>query len=125
VEHQAALLVEVAVEEVDGLVVNVGHDGPSVAVPVLLEVGLRLLEEGVAELVDAQVVLLEEQVEVGGEALVQPGVGPVATGQEVAVPLVGQLVGDQRVGREVQVGASSCRAWWVTVVARRSPCRRR
>ena len=43
-------------------------------------------------LVAAEVVLPEECVEVGREALVEPRVGPVAAGEEVSEPLVGQFV---------------------------------
>ena len=42
----------------------------------------------------------EQQREVGGEPLAQPDVVPVALGDGVAEPLVGDLVGDQaRAGR--------------------------
>ena len=52
---------------------------------------LQAGDEGVA----AAVVLEEEQGEVGGEALAQPDVVPVALGDGVAEPLVRDLVGDE------------------------------
>ena len=44
----------------------------------------------------------EERVEVRGEPLVEPEVGPVVAGQEVAEPLVRQLVRHQAVGVALQ-----------------------
>ncbi len=49
------------------------------------------------EFIVAAVVLGEERAEVGGKPLVQPDVRPILTGQEIAEPLVGELVRDQAV----------------------------
>ena len=46
----------------------------------------------------------EKSGEVGGEPLVEPDVRPVLAGQEVAEPLVGQLVRDQAVGVCLEAG---------------------
>ena len=64
-----------------------------------------LAEHVVGELVGPQVILLPQRLEVAGEPLVEPQVRPVAAGQEVAPPLVGELVGDQAVGVVVDKGA--------------------
>ncbi len=54
---------------------------------------LQAVHEGIT----AAVVLEEEQGEVGGEALAEPDVVPVALGDGVAEPLVGHLVGDEAI----------------------------
>ena len=107
VQHPGALLVELPVEEVDRLVVDVVHDGPAIALRVLSHVALRVDAHLVAHGVRAAVPLREERVEVGGEALVEPAVGPVATGEQIAEPLVRQLVRDEAIAGvgEVRVGA--------------------
>ncbi len=51
-------------------------------------------------------VLRPDQLEEGREALVQPAVRPVAAGQQVAEPLVRQLVRDQAVGVLIEAGAA-------------------
>ena len=68
---------------------------------------MHLEPEGVL----AAVVLGEERVEVGGEALVEPEVRPVLAGQEVAEPLVRQLVRTRgRRSRAPGSAISSCSA---------------
>ena len=53
VQHAAALFVQVAIEDVDRLVVDVGDDRPAVAVRVLVEIGLLIAEAIVVGLVAA------------------------------------------------------------------------
>ena len=69
------------IEEVRRLFEHFRHDGPTVMVPVLLEIDLGVLAQFHGKLVGALVVFREERFEVGGEAFVQPGVGPVPAGQ--------------------------------------------
>jgi hypothetical protein len=77
---------------------------PAITPAVLAEVAVQPLVEleigGVATLV----VLAPQILGVGREALVEPALAPVATGDQVAEPLVGQLVGDQRVDVVVDRG---------------------
>ena len=42
---------------------------------------------------------------VGGEAFIEPGLGPLAAGDEIAPPLVGQLVCDQGLDVQIEGGA--------------------
>jgi hypothetical protein len=104
VQDPPALLVQVMIEDVDRLVVELGGDGPAITPAVLAEVAVQPLIEleigGVATLV----VLAPQILGVGREALVEPALAPVATGDQIAEPLVGQLVGDQRVDVVVDRG---------------------
>lgn len=96
VQDPAALRVRVPVEHRGGVAILAGHDRSLVALG-LVEVAARhaaaVQVEGVATLG----VLEPQRGEVGSEALVEPHVRPLAAGQEVAPPLVRELVGDQRV----------------------------
>ena len=105
VQHQPAFGIGVAVEEVHLVhidrpdngpaVVDAARAGRAVAGVVLAEVILHVLPALVV-VGGAAVLVLEPEVgEEGGEALVQPDVRPGARGQQVAPPLVGQLVGHQ------------------------------
>ena len=99
-------------------------DRPAI-VPVASQVALERSLHLEPERVITAVVLGEERLEVRGEALVEPDVRPVLAGQEIAEPLVGQLVRDQAVvvvlergDLVVQRGRRSS-SW-----PRCSPCRR-
>ena len=46
----------------------------------------------------------EERVKVGGKALVEPDVRPILAGQEIAEPLMRELVRDQAVGVALERG---------------------
>ena len=102
VEDERPLLVQMAVEEVDRFVIDVVDDRAAVAVAVFAHVDLRVAVQLVAELVDAFVALGKQRLEVRREALVQPAMRPVAARQQVAEPLMRQLVRQQsvRVGVE-------------------------
>jgi hypothetical protein len=95
VQHPRALLVEVVIEDVDRLVVDPGRDRPPVAVAVLGEVHLEPLVELEVGGVAALVVRAPDVLGVGGERLVEPQLRPPARRDEIAEPLVGQLVGEQ------------------------------
>src|SRR5438552_2438053 len=95
VQDYAALFVEVTVKEVDLRVVNVANDGPSIATAGFAEVAVDLVEQRVPIVVEAFVVLVPDELEEGREALVQPAVRPVAAREEIAEPLMSELVGDE------------------------------
>ena len=87
-DHAAGLLVEVAIEDVDRRLVRVRHDRAPVLVAALLDVVPRRLEEVVGRALARVAVLVPEDLGVGREAFVQPGMGPVAAREQVAEPLV-------------------------------------
>jgi hypothetical protein len=49
--------------------------------------------------------LVEQGIKIGREPLVQPGMGPVFAGEQIAKPLVRQLMGHQAVAGKIEVGA--------------------
>src|SRR5262249_34717540 len=104
VEHTGGLVISVGIEELVGVlardVVDDGAPAPSVG----MKIAAQLLAHLGAELVLALFVLLPDIGKVGGEALLEPGVSPVAHGDEVAVPLVNQLVGNNWLGGVVETG---------------------
>src|SRR5262249_53771135 len=69
VEDEAALVVEVVIEDVDRLVVEVGGDRAAVAAPILLEVLVAPVEDLHVRLVAAVAPLAPDVLAVGGEAL--------------------------------------------------------
>ncbi len=85
--------------------VDVVDDGAAVARRIFAHVDLRVLVQLVAELIEPLVVFREQRFEVGGEAFVQPPVRPVAAGEQIAEPLVCQLVREKAVGIRIQRGA--------------------
>ena len=101
VEDAGPFGVGVGIEHVAGLVVTVGDDRPDVARLGLAQVGVELALEVDRALVIALLVAMVEIVRIRPEAFVEPGVGPAPEGDEVAPPLVGQLVGHDADGREI------------------------
>ena len=101
VQYPASLVVQMPVEQVDGLVVPPAHDGTLVAAG-LAEIGLRVRQQLHVRLVAPFGVFAPDVLEVGGETLVQPGLGPLPAGEQIAPPLVGQLVRDQPIDVVVQ-----------------------
>ena len=104
VQNAPALLIEMAVEKVDGLLELAAHDGALVLAR-FIHVAVEIAEQIDVGLVATARVGAPDVLEIGGEALVEPGLGPFAAGHEVAPPLVGQLVRDQVVDVLVQGGA--------------------
>lgn len=62
-----------------------------------------VLMHGVAKFVHAFVMLQKEGVEIRRKAFVEPGVGPVLAGEEIAEPLVCQLMGHQTIAGKIQM----------------------
>ena len=104
VQHAAALLVEMAVEKVDGLLELAAHDGPLVLAG-LVEVAVEIPEQLDVGLVAAVRMGAPDVFEIRGEALVEPGLGPFAAGEEVTPPLVRQLVRHQVLDVLIEGGA--------------------
>ena len=104
-EDEAALLVEVAVEEIERRVVVLADDRPPVAAVRLAHVRLEIALEAVVVLVAPEVLLAPDVLEERREPLVEPALVPGAARDEVAEPLVRELVGDEIVGRDVERGA--------------------
>ena len=100
-QDAGALGVGVGVEHVLGRIVAVGNDRTDVARPGLAQVGVELVPKIERPLVVAFLEAAIEIVRIGREALVEPSVGPAAEGDQVAPPLVGQLVRDDADGREI------------------------
>ncbi len=105
VKDGAALLVEVAIEDVDRRLVVLADDGALVAAVGLAEVRVHVALDAVIVLVAAEVGLAVDVLHEGGKTLVEPGVRPVTARDEIAKPLMGELVGDEVVGADVERGA--------------------
>ncbi len=103
VEDPRSLGVGAAVEDGLGVGVAVVHHGAALAA--VVGRAARLLVHVVLELVGAVLLLVPERLEVGGEPLVEPDVRPVAAREEVAPPLMGELVRDEAVRVVVEVCA--------------------
>ena len=101
VEHERALLVEVPIEQIERRVVVLADDRPPVPARRLGEVRGEVDAQAVLQLVDAQVGFAPHVLEIRGEALVEPAVGPVSARDVVAEPLMRELVRDEVVGRDV------------------------
>ena len=104
VQDAPAFFVEVRVEQVDRLVVLSADDRTLVA-PRLVQVAVGVDEQLEVGLVAALGVLAPDVLEVGREPFVQPGLGPLAAGEQVAPPLVGELVRHQAVDVVIERGA--------------------
>jgi hypothetical protein len=94
----------VTVVQLDGFPVNVGDHGAAVAALVFREVAADFAEAIVGGIVGTVFPLGPHHFGVGGHAFFHPGVAPVVDHQQVAKPLVGQLVGHQGFGIAVVQG---------------------
>src|SRR6185436_12842692 len=92
VENEAALLVEVAIEEIERRIVVLTHDRPAVTPVRLTEIRREIVPDAVLVLVLAELLLAPHVLHERGEALVQPALRPVATRDVVTEPLVRELV---------------------------------
>src|SRR2546423_9360867 len=97
VQHASTLLVEAMIEDVDRLVVQLRRDRAAVAPAVLSEVQIGPLLDLEIRGVAALEMLAPDVFGVGREAFIEPAFAPVATRDEIAEPLVRELVADQRV----------------------------
>ena len=104
VEDASALLVEVRVEQVNRLLVLPADDGALIA-PGLGQVTVGVDQQLEVRLVASLGVLAPDVLEVRREALVQPRLGPLAARQQVAPPLVRQLVRHQPLDVVIDRGA--------------------
>src|SRR5271156_1645897 len=94
-----------AIEQFDRRAIAVAYDRPPVIIGVLVEIRLAILPNIPSELVGAEIFLAPQRLEVRCEALVEPRMRPVAAGQQVAPPLMRQLVRDQRIALEIEMRA--------------------
>ena len=105
VQHEAALLVEMAIEEIERRVVVLAHDRAAIAPVRLGQVRREVVFYAVFVLVTAERLLAPHVLHERGEALVEPALRPVAARHVVAEPLVRELVGDEVVARHVDGSA--------------------
>ena len=94
-----------AVEEFDGVAEAVADDRAAVAIGVFFQIPLDAAEDVVEILVVSEVRFAEHRLEVRGEAFVEPCVRPIAAREQIAEPLMRQLVRNERIAREIQVRA--------------------
>jgi hypothetical protein len=116
VEDTRALLVEVAIEDVDGRLVVLADDGPSIAPVRLADVGIVALDAVFVLVAPRRCSRSTCSMNVAKPSLSQR-VRPVAAGHQIAEPLVRQLVGDEIVGGDVEAARSSSRMCSYIVVA--------
>ena len=102
VEHTGGLVVRVRVQHVFVVVVLRGDDRAAVRPRVLLEIPVRRFVHDPLELILAEFSLEPQRIEVRGEPLVQPEVVPRLRRDEVAEPLVRELVREQAFGSVVR-----------------------
>ncbi len=103
VQHRAAFLIEVAVEDLDRVAKGIADDRAAVTIRLLFQIRAPALEDVVQILVVAEIGFAPDRFHVRGEAFVEPGVRPVAAGEQIAEPLVRQLVRNQRIAREIEM----------------------
>src|ERR1039458_7356161 len=72
----------------------------AVVIGVLVEIGFAILPDIPRELVGAEILFAPQRLEVSRKALVEPRVRPIAAGQQIAPPLMSELVRDQRIALE-------------------------
>ena len=89
------LFVNVAIVEFDRLPVDVGDHGAAVAAFVFAQVAAGLAQAVVGGVIGTVFLGRPHHFGVGGHALFYPGVAPVVDHQQIAKPLVGQLVDDE------------------------------
>src|ERR1039458_4136216 len=94
-----------AIEQFDRRAISVAYDRAAVVIGVLFEIAFAILPDIPRELVGAEILFAPERLEVSREALVEPRVRPIAAGQQVAPPLMSELVRDQRIALEVEMRA--------------------
>jgi hypothetical protein len=84
----------VSIEEIDGQLVLAAEDRALIG-SCLAQIGVEVAQQLHVGLVATAGVLAPHVFKVGGEAFIQPGLGPFAAGEQIAPPLVGQLVAHQ------------------------------
>src|SRR6267378_6533572 len=94
-----------AIEQVDWSAIAIAYDWPAIVVRVLIEIAFAILADVPRELVGPEILLAPERFEVSREALVQPRVRPIAASQQVAPPLMRELVRDQRIAFKIEMRA--------------------
>src|ERR1700719_5407376 len=94
-----------AIEQIDRIAIAVAYDWAAVVIGVLVEIAFAILPDVPRELVGPEILLAPERLKVGREALVEPRVRPIATGKQVAPPLMRQFVRDQRIALEIKMRA--------------------
>src|SRR5260370_35710511 len=94
-----------AIEQFDWRAVAIAYNRAAVVIGVLVEIAFAILADLPRELVGPKILFAPERLEVSREALVQPGVRPVGASQQVAPPLMRELVRDQRIAFEIEMRA--------------------
>src|ERR1700691_6455651 len=92
-----------AIEQMDRVAITIAYDRPAVVIGVLVKIALAILPDVPRELVGPEILLAPQRLEVSREALVEPRVRPIAAGQQVAPPLMRELVRDQRIALGVEM----------------------
>src|ERR1700722_19769913 len=72
VQHQAALLVEMPIEQIDRIAITVTYDRAAVMIGVLVEIAFAILPDVPRELVGPEILLAPERLEIRREAFVEP-----------------------------------------------------
>src|SRR5260370_38702184 len=91
-----------AIEQFDWRAVAIAYNRAAVVIGVLVETAFAILADVPRELVGPKILFAPERIEVRREALVQPGVPPVAASQQVAPPLMREVVRDPRIALEAK-----------------------
>src|SRR5215471_19838666 len=101
-QDPGAFVVEVSIEQLETVVVVNIVDDRTAVIAIFFEIAILETEHGLFEVVSALIMLAPEVFEVGGEAFVQPAIGPVAAGEQVAKPLVRQFMRYNRHDIDIQ-----------------------
>src|SRR6266403_2051987 len=94
-----------AIEQFDRSAIAIAYDRTAIVIGILVEIAFAILADVPRELVGPKILFAPECLEVSREALVQPGVRPIAAGQQVAPPLMREFVRDQRIAFEIEMRA--------------------
>src|SRR4029077_6125384 len=92
VQDEAPLLIQMTIEKLDRRAIAIAYDRPAITVGVFVEITFAILAPVPCEFVGHKIFLAPERLEVSCEALVQPRVRPVAASEQVAPPLMRELV---------------------------------
>src|SRR5208283_2448519 len=89
-ERSTGFFIKVAVEDLDRVAVPIADDRTAVALGIFLEITRNAAKDVIQILVVSQVGLAPDALEVRCKPFVEPRLRPVAAGEQVAEPLVGE-----------------------------------
>src|SRR5882757_1257806 len=93
------------IEKIDRRAIAIAYDRAAIPMRIFVENAVTILSHVPRKLIGAEILLAPERLEIGCEAFIQPGVRPIAAGEQITPPLMRQFVCDQRIAFEIEVSA--------------------